>query len=383
MRTRNSTGIFALAGALWIGACATPPVPMSLTPAPRRLTNEATAADMEVLGDWSVRLARIVDSAVAMGARTPERRYTIAQAAEWLAFARDEYVRYPQTRVADSALAAAARVMDSIATGATAGAPVMLPGTTMVDPDVWAMVREARARGAMQLAPEALAAAEVALLRAGRVPIDEELTVCDVAPQRDRALALALHLVAITTPTQHVALLPSVPAPRPPAPLPVFMLTTSDRPLAVRDIHFALNSASLSATARRTLDETITLIDGQADLSLVLTGYTDPRGNAAYNARLSRRRAESVLAYLRERELRLAKIEVRGQGAARASAQGSSLQDLARDRRVELLFYLPGGMLVTRTESAPTDLEVERAHQPRGGSVLRRPARARTGRRRP
>ena len=80
---------------------------------------------------------------------------------------------------------------------------------------------------------------------------------------------------------------------------------------------------------------------------IVISGYTDPQGSAAYNKKLSQRRAESVARLLRETGIN-AKIEAVGYGQADllvpncAALHPAGQQRIAcnqPNRRVEIAVY--------------------------------------------
>ncbi len=122
--------------------------------------------------------------------------------------------------------------------------------------------------------------------------------------------------------------------------LPEFVACTRSLPqldFAVLDsenVYFARNSFHLDATARRTLEQVVRRWRKQKDFRVVLGGYADASGHAAYNLRLSRRRAESAARYLRWRGLPKAAIEMRHFGASRADDATRAVGTAAHSRRV-------------------------------------------------
>jgi len=118
---------------------------------------------------------------------------------------------------------------------------------------------------------------------------------------------------------------PAEPAPAvepPPAPPP-------EPPPApdTAQVYFETRSAELDSDARANLD----LLAGQPG-TFVLEGHADARGRERFNDALSRDRALAVQAYLVERGVDAARIEVRYVGEDAAVRRG----ELWRDRRVDI-----------------------------------------------
>ena len=99
-------------------------------------------------------------------------------------------------------------------------------------------------------------------------------------------------------------------------------------------VYFASGSSSLTISARHTLNILATQIVSQSQSSVTLDGYTDLRGAASTNLRLSTQRANSVKSYLKSKLISLGDTHVtfvvHGRGVTRS---GSSY---AHDRKVTL-----------------------------------------------
>ena len=67
-----------------------------------------------------------------------------------------------------------------------------------------------------------------------------------------------------------------------------------------------------------------------------VTGYTDSVGKAAYNMKLSLRRAEAVRDYLVSLGVDPGKLEVSGEGMAKPMADNGTAEGRAKNRRVEV-----------------------------------------------
>ncbi len=117
--------------------------------------------------------------------------------------------------------------------------------------------------------------------------------------------------------------------PPPPAPAPA--------PLQVlRGATFAFNSAALTAGAEAELGATLQTLQTEPTLHVRIDGHTDSVGSAAYNVRLSERRAGAVKTYLVGHGIAPDRIEVRGLGSADPVASNATPEGRAENRRVEL-----------------------------------------------
>ncbi|MBP0610070.1 MULTISPECIES: OmpA family protein [Burkholderia] len=102
------------------------------------------------------------------------------------------------------------------------------------------------------------------------------------------------------------------------------------------DALFATDRATLAPTARESLDR---LLSERADrtYSLVtVTGFTDSVGSDDYNLALSKRRAESVAAYLKAHGQKTDSMTVSGRGKADPVASNATPEGRASNRRVEI-----------------------------------------------
>ena len=116
-------------------------------------------------------------------------------------------------------------------------------------------------------------------------------------------------------------------------------LDTRAQPLAIPvpgRVHFALNRATLGPAGKRELDAVAQVLRQDSGSQIELRGNTDARGSAAYNRRLSRRRAEHVAQYLVASGISRIRISVRALGKTDPLTRGHSRLDHARNRRVDL-----------------------------------------------
>lgn len=107
------------------------------------------------------------------------------------------------------------------------------------------------------------------------------------------------------------------------------------------DTLFDFDQATLTSAAAENLARTAALVAEGGEGLVQVTGYTDAKGEDAYNLALSRRRAEAVVAWLRARpELAARTFEAIGLGEADPVAPNAGPggvddpQGRARNRRV-------------------------------------------------
>lgn len=122
---------------------------------------------------------------------------------------------------------------------------------------------------------------------------------------------------------------------------------TELRPLRLdAEVLFGFDSDVLTDAGKARLDDMLGSLDARSlrDQKIQITGYTDRIGPAAYNQRLSERRAGAVYGYLVTRGVVPAYIERRGLGPANprvacAGRRGADLVAcLAPNRRAEVEF---------------------------------------------
>ena len=111
-------------------------------------------------------------------------------------------------------------------------------------------------------------------------------------------------------------------------------------------IPFAYNRADIDGRNRSKVEDLAEALrqvhDGAHRYRLV--GHTDSRGSAAYNQNLSERRAESVRAFILERQRNLqGALEAQGEGENRLLAPEDAAEAHALNRRVEVRVLCQGG----------------------------------------
>lgn len=102
------------------------------------------------------------------------------------------------------------------------------------------------------------------------------------------------------------------------------------------DVLFDFNSSSLRSASRESLREMANVFDKYPDTRIVVAGYTDSIGSAAYNERLSERRADSVTRYLENLGVRGSRLEPIGYGKSHPRASNATASGRQQNRRVEI-----------------------------------------------
>ena len=110
------------------------------------------------------------------------------------------------------------------------------------------------------------------------------------------------------------------------------------RVVLAADVLFALDRADLSTQADAALERAAAQIEAAGPGPVKVTGHSDDQGSDQYNLDLSNRRAQAVAGALASR-LAPAQYpaEVSGRGEAYPVAKGTSAEERAANRRVELL----------------------------------------------
>ena len=114
---------------------------------------------------------------------------------------------------------------------------------------------------------------------------------------------------------------------------------TADNELNVtvkNEVLFDFNSSALRSTSRDTLREMANVFEKYPNTSIEVAGHTDSIGSAAYNQRLSERRAGSVATYLENLGVRSSRIDAVGYGKSEPRATNSTAAGRQLNRRVEI-----------------------------------------------
>ena len=77
-----------------------------------------------------------------------------------------------------------------------------------------------------------------------------------------------------------------------------FPLVSITAPVLIDNIFYDFDKATLRPESTKALDELVTLLNENGNVTIELSAHCDYKGSEAYNKKLSQRRAESVVRYL-------------------------------------------------------------------------------------
>jgi outer membrane protein OmpA-like peptidoglycan-associated protein len=110
----------------------------------------------------------------------------------------------------------------------------------------------------------------------------------------------------------------------------------SEGQFTTRGIYFDTASHVLRPESTPTLEQMQKTLAEHADLRITIEGHTDSRGDDGANLELSRRRADSVKAYLVDAGIPAERLQTEGIGAARPVADNTTEAGRQENRRVVL-----------------------------------------------
>lgn len=117
---------------------------------------------------------------------------------------------------------------------------------------------------------------------------------------------------------------------------PAYKTLLTDKPVTLEGASFASGSSKLNVSANAQLDDIVKFAADNKDAGLTIVGYTDDRGNAAKNVKLSAARAAAVKAYLVGKGVAADRVTTKGAGSANPIGDNKTDAGRAQNRRVEI-----------------------------------------------
>jgi outer membrane protein OmpA-like peptidoglycan-associated protein len=104
---------------------------------------------------------------------------------------------------------------------------------------------------------------------------------------------------------------------------------------AIQGITFDNDKATIRKSSSKTLDAAVEALTSYPDVRIEISGHTDAKGDHDHNLDLSRRRAESVKAYLVEHGVDASRIVTIGHGPDKPVDSNDTKAGRANNRRIE------------------------------------------------
>ncbi|GAB4120826.1 MAG: hypothetical protein Fur0040_00430 [Sideroxydans sp.] len=117
---------------------------------------------------------------------------------------------------------------------------------------------------------------------------------------------------------------------------PAYKTLMTDKPVVLEGANFATGSAKLNPSAYAQLDDIVRFAADNPNAGLTIIGYTDNRGRAASNMKLSAARAAAVKEYLVGKGVASDRISTQGMGSANPVGDNNTEAGRAQNRRVEI-----------------------------------------------
>ncbi|QCR25104.1 OmpA family protein [Pontibacter sp. SGAir0037] len=102
-------------------------------------------------------------------------------------------------------------------------------------------------------------------------------------------------------------------------------------------ILFAVNSADLSANAKKDIEKLARTLKEYQGTNVIIEGHTDNTGSYDLNQRLSERRAESVAAFARSLGVESSRLQSKGYSYDQPIADNTTAEGRQKNRRVEII----------------------------------------------
>jgi outer membrane protein OmpA-like peptidoglycan-associated protein/tetratricopeptide (TPR) repeat protein len=100
-----------------------------------------------------------------------------------------------------------------------------------------------------------------------------------------------------------------------------------DKAFELENIYYDFDSANIRADAAIELNQLVTILKDNPPIKIELSSHTDARGEAAYNQDLSRRRAESAVAYIISQGIDPSRIKAKGYGESQLIIEDAQTEE--------------------------------------------------------
>jgi len=105
-----------------------------------------------------------------------------------------------------------------------------------------------------------------------------------------------------------------------------FSLASIAKPVLIENIFYDFNKATLRSESQKTLDELISLLKDNPNVTIELMAHTDRIGSDSYNQILSQRRAQSVVDYLIKGGIEKERLTAVGYGKSQPKTVSKSIE---------------------------------------------------------
>ena len=106
--------------------------------------------------------------------------------------------------------------------------------------------------------------------------------------------------------------------------------------IVLKGVNFETASDRLTQDSIGILDKVADTLIARPHIAIEVAGYTDSRGAASYNQKLSQKRAQAVAKYLVSRGVKAENLTAKGYGEENPAADNKTAAGQAENRRVEL-----------------------------------------------
>ncbi|MEB2311419.1 MAG: OmpA family protein [Polyangiaceae bacterium] len=118
---------------------------------------------------------------------------------------------------------------------------------------------------------------------------------------------------------------------------PALVVVTDCEVKITQQIHFEFNKAKIRPESYPVLDAVVDVLQKLPDIKIEVQGHTDNKGSAAYNKKLSDKRAGAVMTYLVEHGVSASRLASHGYGFERPLVPNDTEQHRALNRRVQFV----------------------------------------------